>query len=75
MPIAASCFHCGEPVAGSAARRAFVLGEEHEFCCAGCEAVALVIAGAGLESYYRTRTSLAIPEMESISKKTPTKRP
>src|SRR5580765_7378174 len=53
------CFHCGEPVAGPGARRAAVLGAERAFCCAGCEAVALTIAGAGLESYYQTRTNLA----------------
>jgi Cu2+-exporting ATPase len=54
------CFHCGEAIAGPAARRASVLGEERAFCCAGCEAVALTIAGAGLESYYRTRTQPAV---------------
>src|SRR4051812_29398743 len=54
-----SCFHCGEPAPGSGERRAFVLGAERSFCCAGCEAVALTIAGAGLESYYQTRTSVA----------------
>jgi len=54
-----SCFHCGEPVPRQGARRAPLLGSERAFCCAGCEAVALTIAGAGLESYYRTRTSVA----------------
>jgi len=51
------CFHCAEPLPGQGARRALVLGAERDFCCAGCEAVALTIAGAGLEGYYRTRTS------------------
>ena len=54
------CFHCGEPAEGGSSRRAFVLGAERAFCCAGCEAVALTITGAGLESYYRTRTSPAV---------------
>src|SRR5580765_571226 len=62
------CFHCGEPVAGPGARRAAVLGAERAFCCAGCEAVALTIAGAGLESYYRTRTSVAA-KPESVFEK------
>ena len=59
MAVGESCFHCGEPVPGQGARRALLLGSERAFCCAGCEAVALTIAGAGLESYYRTRTSVA----------------
>ncbi|HEX6156349.1 MAG TPA: heavy metal translocating P-type ATPase metal-binding domain-containing protein, partial [Burkholderiales bacterium] len=41
-----ACFHCGGPLPAG----------EREFCCAGCEAVARAITGAGLESYYRTRT-------------------
>ena len=53
-----SCFHCGEP-AGAPARRALVLGSERVFCCAGCEAVACTIAGAGLGGYYQTRTAPA----------------
>jgi Cu2+-exporting ATPase len=36
-----------------------VLGAEREFCCAGCEAVARTIAGAGFERYYETRTAPA----------------
>ena len=49
------CFHCGLP-AGPGARRALVLGEPRDFCCAGCEAVARTIVDGGLEAYYRTRT-------------------
>jgi Cu2+-exporting ATPase len=30
-----------------------------EFCCAGCEAVARTIAGAGFETYYNTRSAPA----------------
>jgi Cu2+-exporting ATPase len=42
-----ACYHCGEPSAG------------RKFCCAGCEAVAQVIADAGLAAYYETRTAPA----------------
>ena len=42
-----ACFHCGEPSAG------------RRFCCAGCEAVASLIAAAGLAAYYETRTAPA----------------
>jgi len=54
-----ACFHCGLPVPGAGRHRAAVLGAEREFCCAGCEAVARTIAGAGLERYYETRTGPA----------------
>jgi len=52
---AAHCYHCGLPVPDGA-RFALVLGgESRALCCAGCEAVARAIVGAGLESYYRKR--------------------
>jgi P-type Cu2+ transporter len=54
-----ACFHCGLPVTGAGRHRAAVLGAEREFCCAGCEAVARTIAGAGFERYYETRTAAA----------------
>src|SRR5512134_953987 len=53
------CFHCGLPVSEAGRHRAAVLGAEREFCCAGCEAVARTIAGAGFERYYETRTAAA----------------
>lgn len=34
-----------------------MLGAERAFCCAGCEAVARAIAGAGFERYYAARSS------------------
>jgi Cu2+-exporting ATPase len=34
-----------------------VLGAERAFCCAGCEAVARTIVGAGFEKYYEARSS------------------
>lgn len=56
-----ACFHCSLPVPEAGRHRAAVLGAEREFCCAGCEAVARTIAGAGFERYYETRTALASP--------------
>ncbi|HSJ99355.1 MAG TPA: heavy metal translocating P-type ATPase, partial [Myxococcota bacterium] len=55
------CFHCGLPVPAERRHRVAILGAERELCCAGCEAVARTIVGAGLESYYETRTSCALP--------------
>lgn len=46
-PVAAPCPHCGTPVEGGG------------FCCTGCEMAASIIAGAGLDRYYRERTTLA----------------
>jgi P-type Cu2+ transporter len=57
--VAAGCFHCGSPL--SAPRRATLLGAERDICCAGCEAVALTIARAGLGAYYETRSAPAQP--------------
>lgn len=53
-----ACFHCGLPVAEAGRYTAVVDGTAHDVCCPGCQAVAETIAGAGLQSYYRTR---AIP--------------
>ncbi len=42
---AAGCAHCGAPVAPGAGR----------FCCTGCEGAHALIAGLGLEAFYRRR--------------------
>ena len=43
------CPHCGTPVEGP----------DDVWCCAGCEMAAAIIAGAGLERYYREREAFA----------------
>ncbi|MDL2716669.1 MAG: heavy metal translocating P-type ATPase [Acidobacteriota bacterium] len=53
------CFHCGLVVAEGERWRAEVLGEERDFCCAGCRAVAEAISEGGLDAYYRMRTENA----------------
>ncbi len=50
----ALCFHCALPV-GSAPYRVRVGEAWKPVCCAGCEAVANVILGQGLQDYYRLR--------------------
>ena len=52
---AASCFHCNEPLPARGRRSAEVDGAVRDFCCAGCEAAALLIRDAGLLDYYRVR--------------------
>ena len=53
------CYHCGEPSEARTARHARIDGVEVTLCCAGCEAAALLISGAGLADYYRWRSAPA----------------
>ncbi|MEN0074444.1 MAG: heavy metal translocating P-type ATPase metal-binding domain-containing protein, partial [Paracraurococcus sp.] len=41
---AGGCAHCGTPVRGGA-----------RFCCTGCEAAHALVAGLGLDAFYRRR--------------------
>jgi Cu2+-exporting ATPase len=50
------CFHCNEPLLGSTLT-ARVNDCERPVCCAGCLAVAELIAGSDLGDYYRFRES------------------
>jgi Cu2+-exporting ATPase len=53
--VAQACFHCGLPAEAGDSRVLVLAGEARWFCCAGCEAAALAITGAGLDAYYRLR--------------------
>jgi Cu2+-exporting ATPase len=57
--VTSACFHCQEPLPAEVDIRALVSGCEQAFCCHGCRAVAELIAGAGLDDYYRFRNSPA----------------
>jgi Cu2+-exporting ATPase len=51
---AARCFHCHEPLAGSTLHAQ--LGTVTEpVCCVGCQAVAELVAGSGLQDFYQRR--------------------
>ncbi len=50
-----SCFHCGLPIRRDEGRSLHIGGGPRVFCCAGCEAAACAITGAGLDAYYRLR--------------------
>lgn len=56
-----TCFHCGEPLPAHGARHVVIGSETRDFCCAGCEAAAELIAACGLEDYYRVRTAAPTP--------------
>ncbi|MFO0043399.1 MAG: heavy metal translocating P-type ATPase [Pseudomonadota bacterium] len=54
-----TCFHCLEPLPARGRRAAEFDGAPRDFCCAGCEAAALLIRDAGLLDYYRVRSAPA----------------
>ncbi len=58
-PIAApeTCYHCGEPVPAGVSLFVDIDGQARPMCCPGCRAVAGLIAGSGLDSFYRRRSS------------------
>ncbi len=59
------CFHCGLPIPRGISFAAEIDGERHPVCCAGCRAVAELIAGSGLGAYYERRDGYArTPEPE-----------
>lgn len=66
-----TCFHCGLDVPEHLHLPVVYENEEHETCCAGCQAVAQSIIDAGLGNYYKQRTAdaekVALPEQEILS--------
>ena len=53
------CFHCGEPVPSGARFSVDIDGIAQPMCCPGCRAVASLIAGSGMASFYRQRTAFS----------------
>jgi Cu2+-exporting ATPase len=51
LEIDLTCAHCAQPVPAGLIRA----GAEHQFCCAGCQAVYETIHSCGLDAYYRLR--------------------
>lgn len=58
-PTDVRCFHCAERVPDGETRTVPVNGVEQPVCCAGCQAVASMILGAGLDDFYRFRERAA----------------
>ena len=52
-----ACYHCGESVPRGYDYAVTLDNESQPMCCPGCRAVALLIAGSGLENFYRQRTA------------------
>jgi Cu2+-exporting ATPase len=53
--VNATCFHCNEPI-GTSQLTAIVGQRDVPVCCAGCRAVAELIADAGFSQYYAVRS-------------------
>ena len=51
------CYHCGERVPTGLELSLVIAGEVRPMCCPGCCAVASLISGNGLESFYLQRTT------------------
>ncbi|WP_238946989.1 heavy metal translocating P-type ATPase [Seongchinamella unica] len=51
------CYHCGEPVPEGVCLYTEIGGQARSMCCPGCQAVAAMIAGSGLDNFYRQRTA------------------
>ena len=49
------CYHCALDVPKGLDLRYPVLGEERQFCCAGCHAACKTIVDAGFEDFYKFR--------------------
>ncbi|GLS26255.1 heavy metal translocating P-type ATPase [Marinibactrum halimedae] len=52
----AGCYHCGLPVPNGSPFRAEISGEQQDFCCPGCQAVAQSIHSHGLDQFYQFRS-------------------
>lgn len=59
------CFHCGEALPAHPPT-ALINDQEQPFCCHGCLAVAQLVAGAGLDRYYRLREAPA-PRVDAVA--------
>lgn len=53
-----TCWHCGEPIPPGVELIAHIQGYDRPMCCHGCQMVANLIHGAGLDRYYDFRDAL-----------------
>ena len=58
---AGECYHCGQALQPGAVFVARLPQGPESVCCAGCQAVAEMIAGAGLADFYRFRSGPSAP--------------
>lgn len=53
-----ACYHCGLPLTDPQAFTLNLNQQQQSFCCGGCQAVASMIHGGGLDKFYDFRSSL-----------------
>lgn len=53
-----NCYHCAEAVPKNSHFHLTIDGQQHDFCCPGCQAIAQAISDGGLDQYYKMRTEL-----------------
>jgi len=53
------CFHCGESLAARKTLWISIREQRVAVCCEGCSAAATLVAGLGLDDFYRFRTSVS----------------
>ncbi len=56
-----SCYHCGAPLDGAAALHAEMGGESRDFCCAGCQTIAMTLHASGMGHVYDGPIAFAKP--------------
>ena len=59
MADVAPCFHCHQSIPPGSQFSSMLDGQQQQFCCAGCQAVAETIIAQGLGDYYKFRTKAA----------------
>src|SRR3990172_1244910 len=64
-----ACFHCGLAIPADAQFHIDWNGQPHALCCHGCQAVAQAILAAGLDDYYRLRSTPAQQAADSIPRR------
>ncbi|MEQ1581143.1 MAG: heavy metal translocating P-type ATPase [Steroidobacteraceae bacterium] len=66
-PAAGECYHCGQALQRDAVCVAQLPHGPEPVCCAGCQAVAEMIAGAGLADFYRFRSGPSVSPDASLA--------
>jgi Cu2+-exporting ATPase len=66
-PAASDCYHCGQSLQRGGVFVAQLPQGPESVCCAGCQAVAEMIAGAGLADFYRFRSGPSLSPDPSVS--------
>jgi Cu2+-exporting ATPase len=54
------CYHCDEEIPKGFSAKLEVAGEQREFCCYGCLAIAETIVSGGLDNFYQHRTQASL---------------